>query len=127
MGMARTVVVVLGVVYVAAGVAGLVLDTPLLGLFEVNLLHNLVHLALGAILLFGATTTPAAVVTARVIGGLLAVLGLLGFFEPFPDLVPLGGNDIWLHLSSGVVLLTAGFLVPGVERSTAEARSLGDR
>lgn len=119
MGTARTVVVVLGAGYIAAGLAGLVLESPLLGLFEVNLVHNLVHLALGAVLLYGATSTAAAIMTARVVGSLLVVLGILGFFEPFPGVVPLGGNDIWLHLASGVILLAAGFIALGREPSSA--------
>ena len=63
MGMARTVTAVFGVVYVVAGLAGFVLDSPLFGLFEVNALHNIVHILLGAILLvagFMGTSTEAA-------------------------------------------------------------------
>ena len=33
--------------------------------------------------------------------------------------MPLGGNDIWLHLASGAVLLVAGFLSPSAEAATA--------
>jgi Domain of unknown function (DUF4383) len=119
MGLARTVAGVLGAVYVVAGLAGFILETPLFGLFEVNTLHNVVHIALGAILLYGATSTPIAVMTTRGVGALLVVLGILGFFEPFPNLVPLGGNDIWLHLASGAVLLAAGFLGTSTEPATA--------
>jgi hypothetical protein len=119
MGMARTVAGVFGVVYVVAGLAGFILEVPLFGLFEVNTLHNIVHIALGAILLYGATSTPIAVMTTRGVGALLVVLGVLGI--PFPDgfgLVPLGGNDIWLHLASGAILLVAGFLDTGTEAAT---------
>ena len=119
MGMARTVAAVFGAVYVVAGLVGFVLETPLFGLFEVNTLHNIVHIVLGAILLYAATSTPVAVITTRGIGALLVVLGILGFFEPFPGLVPLGGNDIWLHLASGAILLVAGFLGTESEPATA--------
>ena len=51
MGLNRTVAAVLGVVYLAAGVAGFVMDSPIFGLFDVNTLHNIVHLAFGAALL----------------------------------------------------------------------------
>jgi hypothetical protein len=118
MGLVRTVAVVFGAVYVLAGIVGFVLETPLFGLFEVSLAHNVAHILLGAILLYGATSTPAAQMTTRAVGALLVVLGILGFFEPFPDLVPLGGNDIWLHLASGVILLAAGFM-GGNEPATA--------
>jgi hypothetical protein len=120
MGMARLVAAVFGAVYIVAGLAGFVLETPLFGLFDVNTLHNLVHIVLGAILLYGAMSTPAAVMTTRGVGALLVVLGILGI--PFPDgfgLVPLGGNDIWLHLASGAILLVAGFLGTESEPATA--------
>ena len=119
MGMARTVAAVFGAVYVVTGLVGFVLETPLFGLFEVNTLHNIVHLLLGAILLYGATSTPVAVMITRGVGGLLVVLGILGFFDPFPELVPLGGNDIWLHLASGAILLAAGFMGTSTEAATA--------
>jgi Domain of unknown function (DUF4383) len=120
MGLARTVAAVFGAVYVVAGIAGFVLESPLFGLFDVNLLHNIVHIVIGAILLYGATSTPAAVMATRGIGALLVVLGVLGV--PFPDgfdIVPLGGNDIWLHLASGAILLAAGFLGTSTEPATA--------
>ena len=109
--MVRTVAAVFGAIYLVAGLAGFALDSPLFGLFEVNLLHNVVHILLGAILLYGATSTPAAIMTTRGVGAVLLLLGILGI--PFPDgfdLVPLGGNDIWLHLVTGAILLAAGFM-----------------
>ena len=121
MGMARTVAAVFGAVYLVVGLTGFVLDSPLFGLFEVNALHNIVHIVIGAILLYGATSIPAAVMANRGIGAVLVLLGILGI--PFPDgfdLVPLGGNDIWLHLATGAILLAAGFLDEG----EAETRSV---
>ena len=111
MGLAQTVAVLFGVVYVLVGIAGFVLDHPLFGLFDTNLLLNIVHILVGAVLLFGSASTSSAVVTTRAVGALLVLLGILGI--PFPDgfgLAPLGGNDIWLHLASGVILLAVGFL-----------------
>lgn len=111
MGMARTVAAVFGAIYVLAGVVGFILESPLFGLFEVNALHNIVHIVLGALLLYASTSTPMAIMANRGVGGLLVVLGILGFIVPEGfGLVPLGGNDIWLHLASGAVLLAGGFL-----------------
>lgn len=120
MGLARTVAAVFGAVYIVAGISGFVLESPLFGLFDVNLLHNIVHIVIGAVLLYGATSTPAAVMATRRVGVLLVVLGVLGI--PFPDgfdIVPLGGNDIWLHLASGAILLAAGFLGTSTEPAAA--------
>jgi hypothetical protein len=109
--MARTIAAVFGVVYVLAGIVGFFMDSPLFGLFEVNALHNIVHIVLGAVLLYGAMSTAAAIQANRGVGAVLVILGILGFIsaEGF-GLVPLGGNDIWLHLASGVILLAGGFM-----------------
>ena len=58
MGMARTVAAVFGAIYVLAGIVGFILESPLFGLFEVNALHNIVHIALGALLLYASTSSP---------------------------------------------------------------------
>ena len=109
MGMARTVAAVFGAIYLLVGIIGFILESPLFGLFDVNGLHNLVHIVIGAALAYGATSTPQAIVTTRWVGGILFVLGLLGFVaaDGF-GFMPLGGNDIWLHLSSGAILFATG-------------------
>jgi hypothetical protein len=107
---------VFGVVFLLVGILGLV-TTPLsltpallLGLFPVNVLHNLVHLAFGGWGLLASSTARHATAYCR-IGGIaylaLAVVGLLtptGF-----GLVPLGGHDIWLHALLGAILAAVGF------------------
>ena len=86
-------------------------ESPLLGLFEVNALHNIVHILLGAILLYGSMSYAAAIQTTRGVGIVLLILGVLGFVAPDGfGLVPLGGNDIWLHLATGAILLATGFM-----------------
>jgi hypothetical protein len=118
MGLARTAAAIFGVVYVLVGVVGFFMTSPLFGLFPVSLLHNVAHVVLGAILLWGAMSTPAAITATRVVGAVLLVLGVLGFVNPLGDTLPLGGNDIWLHLASGVILLGVGFMT-AAEPSTA--------
>jgi hypothetical protein len=109
MGMARTVAAVFGAIYLFVGIIGFVVATPLFGLFHVNGLHNLVHIALGGGLLYGATSAEAAIQASRWVGAVLFVLGLLGFVSADGfGFMPLGGNDIWLHLSSGAILLATG-------------------
>jgi hypothetical protein len=109
--MARTAAAVFGVIYVLAGLAGFVLASPIFGLFDVNALHNIVHILLGAILLYGSMSAAAAVQANRGVGAVLVLLGILGFVSPTGfGLVPLGGNDIWLHLATGAILLVAGFM-----------------
>ena len=115
MGLARTVAAVFGAVYLLVGILGFVLvsggEGDLFGLFPVNALHNIVHILLGAILLYGSMSFAAAIQTTRGVGAVLVILGILGFIatDGF-GLVPLGGNDIWLHLASGAILLATGFM-----------------
>lgn len=131
MGLARTAALVFGLVYLVVGVAGfipgLVFGTPedmpsatgnLLGIFPINAVHNVVHLAIGAALLYGATATPAAIMVSRIVGVTYILVGLLGI--PFPDgfgLLPLGGTDVLLHLATGAILLYIGFGAPSEERT----------
>jgi hypothetical protein len=122
MGLNRTVAAIFGVVYLIVGAYGFIGagdDNMLIGLFEVNALHNIVHVVIGLVLLWGAMSTPMAVMMNRVVGIVLIALGILGIFVENPlDLIPISGNDVWLHLVSGVILLGAG-LMSGRETAAA--------
>jgi len=122
MGLNRTVAAIFGVVYLIVGAYGFIGagdDNMLIGLFEVNALHNIVHVVIGLVLLWGAMSTPMAVMLNRLVGIVLIALGILGIFVENPlDLIPIGGNDVWLHLASGVILLGAG-LMSGRETAAA--------
>jgi hypothetical protein len=111
MGLARIVAVVFGAIYLLVGIIGFVLDKPLFGLFDVNELHNIVHILLGAVLLYGSMSYSTAIQATRGVGAVLVILGILGFISPDGfGLVPLGGHDIWLHLATGAILLATGFM-----------------
>ena len=104
--MARGVSAALGAVYLGLGVVGFIGGGPVLGLFDVNEMLNLVHVVSGGALLYGATSTSTAIRVSRRVGLALVVLGLVGFVAANGfGIMPLGGNDIWLHLSTGAVLL----------------------
>jgi len=114
MGMARAVAAGFGAVYLGIGVVGFVFGSPMLGLFEVNELLNLLHVVLGAALLYGSTSTVTAISISRWVGITLFVVGLLGFVSADGfTVMPLGGNDIWLHLSTGAILAATGILEDG--------------
>ncbi len=89
-----------------------------LGLFPVNLLHNLVHLAFGAWGLAASRGWGAAKTYCRAAGAIYLVLAVLGLVVPETlGLMPIGGNDIWLHALLGGALAYFGFTA----RSTAAA------
>ena len=111
-----------GVVYVLVGLAGFVVTgtghltghgTHLL-IFQVNPLHNIAHLALGALLLVGASRGAAAARQAMVaVGSVFLLLGVVGpVIAGSPaDLVALNGADHVLHGLTAVVLLLAGVVL----------------
>ena len=107
---------VFGVVFLLVGLLGLFVPggmemdadmqtaPRLLGLFPVNLLHNIVHLAFGVWGLVASRALGAARTFHRVGAVIYLVLVVLAFIDPTTfGLVPIGGNDIWLH-----ALLAAG-------------------
>lgn len=83
------------------------------GLFPVNLLHNLVHLAWG---IWGLVAARDWVQSLRYLWATAVVyilLTILAFFTPSTfGLLPIGDNDIWLHallgIVAGAVALAAG-------------------
>jgi hypothetical protein len=119
--MVKTAALVFGIVFLLVGIlgfvtTGMVMDADpataprLLGLFPVNALHNAVHVAFGIWGLLAARGWYAARTYCRVGGVAYVGLALLGVVAPSGfGLVPLGGNDIWLHLVLGIALAAAGF------------------
>src|SRR5829696_6553905 len=92
----RAIATAFGAVYVIIGLAGFIpalvtgsappdmqsADGNLLGIFPINMLHNLVHLVIGGALLYGATETDRARAVARIIGVVYAAVGVLGLVAP---------------------------------------------
>lgn len=91
-----------------------------LGLFPVNVLHNFVHLIFGGWGLIAARHSFSSAKKYGQIGGVIyLVLAVLGFVSPTTfGLIPIGGNDIWLHLVLGLGLAAFGFTA----RDTAPQR-----
>lgn len=113
---------VFGIVFLLVGILGLLTENGmsmnadmetsgmLLGLFPVNLLHNLVHLAFGVWGLLAARSHEGARTFGKVGAAVYAVLVLLAFVDPTTfGLVPIGGNDIWLHAILAIGLAWIGF------------------
>ena len=112
---------IFGWVFIATGLLGFAatgssmdpnhLTAPrLLGLFPVNVLHNVVHLSFGLWGVLGARSVGGARSYLIGAGLIYLILAGLGFIAPNGfGLVPLGGNDIGLH-----VFLAAGLLISGL-------------
>jgi len=126
----RSFALIFGIVFLAVGIAGFVpqLVQPaeggamnmggedmgmLLGMFPVNLYHNAVHILFGLWGLAASRSASGALTYARgvaIIYALLTVLGLIPATETLLGMVPLYGNDIWLHGLLAVVAAYFGWV-----------------
>ncbi|HYQ90791.1 MAG TPA: DUF4383 domain-containing protein [Candidatus Competibacteraceae bacterium] len=127
----KTFALVLGIIYLAVGVLGFIpalLSPPgpgapgvavtagygyLLGLFPVNILHTLVHLAVGVWGVFAQKDFDSARTFARGVAILYAVLTIFGLIPGLHTvfgLVPLFGHDIWLHALTAIAAGYFGFV-----------------
>ena len=116
----QRIATVFGVVFVAVGVLGFVAGagqsmsmgstSMLLGIFPVNVVHNVVHAAFGVWGLIAGRKRASAIVYTLGSGAAYLVLAIVGLSTPtLFGLVPIGGYDIMLHLVLAVVLAGAGF------------------
>jgi hypothetical protein len=128
-----TFALIFGIAYLAAGLLGLIpamltpppADAPptnftmmygyLLGLFPVNLLHSLVHLVIGAWGISAWSGRSSSVSFARslaVVYGALAVMGMLPMMNTTFGMIPIHGNDVWLHGFTALIAAYFGWREP---------------
>lgn len=112
----QTLALVFGAVYALVGILGFFVSgdvdfagedgASLLG-FDVNGLHNVVHLLIGVALLAASRTHAAARSANLAIGAVYVLLGILGPFinDTGADIIGLNGADHFLHLASGILLV----------------------
>jgi hypothetical protein len=112
---------VFGVIFILVAVLGFIVPGGLvmamdpktgmvLGVFPVNLLHNIVHLLFGIWGLVASRTWAGSKQFFTVGGIIYVVLTVLGFLSPTGfGLVPLGGADIGLHAVLAVAMLAIGY------------------
>src|SRR5947208_2481488 len=84
----------------------------LLGLFHVNVLHSLVHVLFGVMGIAMARSFDSARLYARIVAvgyGLLTIMGLIPGLDTVFGLIPIHGNDVWLHAAIALVAAYFGF------------------
>ena len=126
-----TMSLVFGVVFVLVGLVGFFAAPPpadappltmahghglALGLFPINTLHNIAHLIFGVL---GIAASRGALMSARAYFQLVAiaytvltVFGLLPATQTTFGLMPLWGNDVWLHALIAAGAAYFGFVAP---------------
>lgn len=128
----RNFALVFGIVFLLAGISGFIpamlqpvpADAPpltvnmgyglVMGLLPVNVLHNLVHVLfgiLGLVAFAGVVSTRVYAQIVAIAYGLLVVLGLLPATHTLFGLIPIYGNDVWLHLVLGAAAAYFGFML----------------
>ena len=116
--MVKTMAVLFGIVFLAIGVLGFVpgvtTDHMLLGIFHVNVAHNVVHLLSGAVALFcGLSSVSASRMYFRIFGVIYGLVAVMGFMVGDGMLLGLISNntaDTWLHVGIAAVSLILGFM-----------------
>ncbi len=116
----RLLAAIFGVVYLLVGLLGFAVTgfSDFAGtntgdnliIFEVNPLHNIVHLAIGALLLASSRTVASAKGANTAVGAVYLLVGILGLFLIGTDanILSLNGADNVLHFASAIVLLGVG-------------------
>lgn len=128
----RRFALIAGLIYLVVGILGfipglvhpphapreLMIDAGygrLLGIFPINVIHNVVHLLIGTWGVLAWKTFGGARGFARglaVLYGLLAVLGLIPATATLFGLAPLYSHDVWLHAGTAIVAAYFGFGPP---------------
>ena len=91
--------------------AGTNTEDKILGIFEVNPLHNIAHLAIGALLVLSARAGAGTAKAANsLVGGVYLLLGVVGLFilDSELNILSLNNADNVLHFASAAVLLGVG-------------------
>jgi hypothetical protein len=100
----------------------------LMGLFPINVVHNLVHLGVGLWGISAYRSMSGSVAFARGLAmfyGALTIMGFIPGLNTTFGLIPIFGHDIWLHAITAAAAAYFGFVRPSdtisVERMTRRA------
>ena len=121
----QNLTLVFGVVFLAVGILGFIpgitthygdmsfagsdSGAKLLGLFQVSILHNIVHLLFGVAGLLAYRSFDSSRIYMLGGGVIYLALFVLGLFGG-ADWIPANNADDWLHLGLGVVMVSIGYL-----------------
>ena len=134
----NTAAMIVGVVFVLVGILGFIpgitthygdlgfaghgSGAKLLGIFQVSILHNIVHLLFGLAGIAAGRATPSAARGYLVGGGViylvLWIYGLVIDKASSANFVPVNNADNWLHLLLGVGMIALGLAFGRTATST---------
>jgi hypothetical protein len=113
-----------GAVYVLVGILGFIPGVTqfsdrfgavpgegmLLGVFAVNVIHNIAHLLLGGALILGGRSAGAVITTNRIMAAVFVLLAIASLIAPIVEGVNINAPDTILHLASALLTGYLGFL-----------------
>lgn len=98
-------------------------EAMLFGVFQVSVLHNIVHLLFGVVGLILARTVLGArwfLIGGGIIYAVLWIYGLIVDPDSTANFVPLNTADNWLHFGLAVGMIALGLLVPAAAGKSAD-------
>lgn len=139
----EVVALVFGVVFLVVGIAGFIpgittdydtmtwaghhSDAKLLGIFEVSVLHNIIHLAFGVAGIVMARSMQMAR-TYLIAGGVVYfavwIYGVSINRDDAANFIPVNDADNWLHLGLAVAMIVIGGFLPPMETRNAQPASM---
>ncbi|WP_219852856.1 DUF4383 domain-containing protein [Streptomyces solincola] len=136
----QTAATLVGAVFLLVGILGFIpgVTTPydtlqfaahhseakLLGLFQVSVLHNIVHLLFGVagfVMARAAASARTFLIGGGVVYLVLWLYGLLIDHDSAANFVPVNSADDWLHFALGVAMIALGVLLGRRSRASARA------
>ncbi len=123
----KNVSLVFGLAFVVAGFLGFI-PNPVLatnGVFEVNVMHNLLHVLVGIVFIIGAISSEKVarrtLQSLSIVGVALAILGFVARSDLLLGLVHVNEADKWLHAGLAIVIVAAAFGIPKPQASQASS------
>ena len=127
--MLKRLAMIFGAIFVLIGLLGFV-PNPLVGangFFLTNVALNIAHLLIGAILIIASTQSErAAWVSLFTFGAVYVLLAVLGYatigaegHTQLLGIIHVNGNDTWLHILLGVVMMVSAFGARGTTQAYA--------
>ena len=125
----KNVSLAFGLPFIAAGFLGFI-PNPVLspnGLFEVNMMHNLLHVLVGAVFIIGAMLSEKGarrtLQSLSIAGIALAFLGFVAKSDLLLGLVHVNEADKWLHAGLAIVIVAAAFGIPKPQAIEASSKA----
>ena len=113
----KNIALVFSIIFIGVGILGFI-PNPLVsdnGVFEVNAMHNFVHILTGIVFFTTKSAEKTALLSLKIVGIAYAGVSILGFFTDgdfLLGMIRINDPDKWLHVVLAAVILASGFLLP---------------